>query len=85
MEKRLVRKTTDKMIFGVAAGLADYLNVDPVLVRLIFVIMTLAGGPGILLPGILLYIIMAILMPEESTIVGSAKAQPFDEEEIVLR
>ncbi len=80
MEKRLVRKTTDKMIFGVAAGLADYLNVDPVLVRLIFVIMTLAGGPGILL-----YIIMAILMPEESTIVGSAKAQPFDEEEIVLR
>lgn len=80
MEKRLVRKTTDKMIFGVAAGLADYLNIDPVLVRLVFAIMTLAGGPGVLI-----YIIMAILMPEEGAATTSAKAQPFDEEEIVLR
>ncbi len=79
MEKRLVRKSTDKMFLGVAAGVADYLNIDPVLIRLIFVIMTLAGGPGILL-----YIVMALLMPEEGTAFTSAKAQPFDEEEIVV-
>ncbi len=79
MDKRLVRKTNDRMFFGVAAGLADYLNMDPVIIRLIFVIMTLAGGPGILL-----YIVMAILMPEEGTAYTSAKAQPFDEEEIVI-
>ncbi len=81
MEKRLVRKRNDKIIFGVAAGLADYLNVDPVLIRLIFVIMTLAGGPGVLI-----YIIMAILMPlEDSIVIGNPKAQPFEEEEIMLR
>jgi phage shock protein PspC (stress-responsive transcriptional regulator) len=80
MEKRLVRKRSDKMFFGVAAGLAEYLNIDPVLVRLVFVIMTLAGGPGLLL-----YIVMAILMPEEDGGYSSAKAQPFDEEEIVVR
>ncbi len=79
MEKRLVRKSTEKMFLGVAAGIADYLNIDPVLIRLIFVIMTLAGGPGILL-----YIVMALLMPEEGTAFTSAKAQPFDEEEIVV-
>lgn len=79
MEKRLVRKASDKMFFGVAAGLADYLNIDPVLVRLVFVIMTLAGGPGLLL-----YIVMAILMPEEGSAYTGAKAQPFDEEEIVV-
>ncbi|MCA9978651.1 MAG: PspC domain-containing protein, partial [Anaerolineales bacterium] len=43
MEKRLVRRQDDRMLFGVAAGIAAYLNIDPVLVRLIFVIMTLAG------------------------------------------
>lgn len=79
MDKRLVRKVNDRMFFGVAAGVAEYLNIDPVLVRLIFVIMTLAGGPGIIL-----YIVMAILMPEESKEFTSAKAQPFDEEEIVV-
>lgn len=80
MEKRLVRKAHDRMFLGVAAGVADYLNIDPVLIRLIFVIMTLAGGPGIIL-----YIVMAILMPEEGREFTSAKAQPFDEEEIVLK
>ena len=81
MEKRLVRKMNDRMFFGVASGLADYLSIDPVLIRLIFVIMTLAGGPGLLL-----YVVMAILMPEEGREMGatSAKAQPFDEEEIVV-
>ncbi|MCB8920243.1 MAG: PspC domain-containing protein [Ardenticatenaceae bacterium] len=79
MDKRLVRKMNDRMVFGVASGLAEYLSVDPVLIRLIFVIMTLAGGPGLLL-----YLVMAILMPEEGSAFTSAKAQPFDEEEIVV-
>lgn len=76
--KRLVRKKEDRMFFGVAGGLADYLNIDPVLVRLIFVLMTLTGGPGLLL-----YIALAIVMPEESELVGKANA--FDEEEIVIK
>lgn len=78
MEKKLVRSSNEKMVWGVAAGIADYLNVDPVLVRLLFVILTLTGGPGLIL-----YIILAIIMPEALT--PSAKANGFDEEEIVIQ
>lgn len=79
MEKRLLRKQEGRMLFGIASGIADYLNIDPVLVRLVFVIMTLAGGPGILL-----YLVMLLLMPEENGMTG-AKANAFDEEEIVIQ
>lgn len=58
-EKRLVRPTTNRMVAGVAAGLAEYMNLDPTIVRLLFVLLALAGGPGILI-----YIIMWIVMPE---------------------
>jgi phage shock protein C len=60
MEKRLVRSGHDRMIAGVAAGLGDYLNIDPTIVRLIFVLTALAGGPGVLA-----YIILWIVMPDE--------------------
>jgi phage shock protein C len=60
-EKRLVRSTTDKMIAGVCAGVAKYFNIDTVLVRILFVLFALAGGPGILA-----YIILWIVMPEDT-------------------
>ena len=59
---RLYKSRTDKMVFGVCGGLADYFNVDPVLVRIAFVVLTVAGGSGILL-----YLILAILMPQQET------------------
>ena len=59
MEKRLTRSTDDQMIAGVAAGLANYLNVDVTIVRLLFVIALLTGGHGFLI-----YLIMWMLMPE---------------------
>ena len=59
-QKRLVKSTVNKSIMGVCAGLADYLNVDVTLVRLAFVLLTLAGGPGLIL-----YIALAIVMPQE--------------------
>lgn len=77
-EKRLVRKQSDRMFLGVAAGLADYLNIDPAIVRLVFVLMLLTGGHGLLV-----YLVLAILMPEESA--PAAKAGGFDEEEIVIK
>lgn len=77
-DKRLVRNENDQMLFGVASGLADYVGIDPVLVRLLFVLMALTGGHGILI-----YIILAIIMPESSSAV--AKANGFDEEEIVIK
>jgi len=77
-EKRLVRMRDDRMIFGVASGVADYLNLDPVIVRLLFVLLTLAGGPGAVA-----YLILAIIMSEEDEMV--AKANAFDEEEIIIK
>lgn len=55
-EKRLTRSSRDKVVAGVCAGLANYINVDPLLVRLLFVVLIL-GGEGIFIYGIL-YLIM---------------------------
>ena len=54
-----LRKGRNKMLTGVAAGVADYAGLDPTLVRLAFVLLTLAGGPGLIL-----YIILALVMPQ---------------------
>ena len=56
--KRLYRSGKDKIIAGVCGGIAEYLNIDPVLIRLIWIALILAGGSGILL-----YIIAWIVIP----------------------
>lgn len=58
MEKRLHRNSKGKIIAGVCSGLADYFAIDPVLVRLVFVILALHSGIGILA-----YIILWIVAP----------------------
>jgi phage shock protein C len=60
MKKKLVRK--DKKIFGVCGGLGDYFDIDPTIVRVLFIIAFLGLGSGLLL-----YIILALIMPEDST------------------
>jgi phage shock protein C len=60
-ERRLYRARRDRILFGVCAGLGEYFDVDPVLIRLVFVIISLAGGAGVLA-----YIILAIILPEEN-------------------
>ncbi|HSP87714.1 MAG TPA: PspC domain-containing protein [Ignavibacteriaceae bacterium] len=60
MNKKLYRSSKDKMLGGVAAGLADYFNIDPTLVRVLFVVILFLGGTGILA-----YIVMWIIVPEE--------------------
>ncbi len=57
--KRLYRSRIDKSVAGVCGGIANYFNIDPTLVRIIFVILTLMGGPGLLL-----YIVLWLVMPE---------------------
>jgi phage shock protein C len=61
--KRLARSTTDRTIAGVCAGIAHYFGIDPVLVRVLFVISALAGGPGLIL-----YIVLWIVMPEDTDV-----------------
>ncbi len=59
MAKKLYRSRTDKMIAGVCGGLAEYFNIDSTLVRLSAVVLTLAGGSGILA-----YIIFWFVVPQ---------------------
>jgi phage shock protein C len=76
INKRLYRSRKDRQFAGVCGGVADYLGVDPTLVRLLWVIFAIAGGPGVLL-----YIIMAAIVPEEPeyvhTTVEKAKNRDF--------
>lgn len=65
MEKKLTRSTKDKMIAGVCGGLANYFNIDPTIVRVGWAILTLATN---IFPGIVAYIVMLIVVPEESTV-----------------
>ena len=60
--KTLTRSRSNRMIAGVCAGLADYLNIDPTIVRLLFVLGFFALNGGMLIA----YLIMAIVTPEES-------------------
>jgi phage shock protein PspC (stress-responsive transcriptional regulator) len=52
MARRLVRNTRDAVLAGVAAGLADHLDLDPLLVRLGFIFLSFFGGAGVFLYGI---------------------------------
>ena len=58
--KRLYRSKTDRMIGGVCGGLAEYFNIDPTIVRLLWALFVLGGGSGIPV-----YIIAWIIIPEE--------------------
>lgn len=60
MTKRLYRSTSDRKIAGVCAGIADYFNIDPTIVRVIAVLLLLPGG----LPGFLPYLVLWIIVPQ---------------------
>jgi len=60
------------MIAGVCGGIAEYLNVDPTLIRLGFVLLTFASGTGILL-----YLVMAIIVPRAPVGVSPPTAAAF--------
>ena len=59
MEKKLYRNTKNKMIAGVCSGLAEYINIDPTIVRLIWALIAFSGA------GLLAYLIAAIIIPEK--------------------
>ena len=59
MNKKLYRNTSNKMVAGVCSGLAEYLNIDPTIVRLIWALIALSGA------GLLAYLVAAIIIPEK--------------------
>ncbi len=62
MEKRLYRSQNDRIIWGVCGGLAEYFDIDPTIIRIIAILLALASGAGVLA-----YIILAIVIPLESS------------------
>ena len=60
MTKKLYRSRLDRQLTGVCGGLGEYFGIDSTLVRILFVIFALLGGPGLIL-----YIVLALLIPEE--------------------
>jgi phage shock protein PspC (stress-responsive transcriptional regulator) len=60
MDKKLVRSRNNRELAGVAGGLAEFFGVDVTIVRILFVLATVLGGPGVIL-----YIVLALIMPEE--------------------
>ncbi len=63
MTRRLYRSQKEKMIAGVCGGLAEVMDIDPTIVRLVFVLLALLGGHGILL-----YLILWLIMPREDQV-----------------
>ena len=62
--KKLYRSVKDKKIGGVSAGLANYFNIDPTIVRVIFVNLLLPGG----LPGFIPYIVLWAVIPSKDSV-----------------
>lgn len=75
--RRLYRSRKERMLMGVCGGLGEYFKIDPTLVRLAFVVATLMGGPGLVA-----YVVLMIVVPEESEQVIEApvvEVNPVDE------
>ncbi len=62
--RQLTRSTANRMIAGVCAGLGEYVGIDPTIVRLLFVLAFFTGFGGIAL----VYLIMALVIPEQTQI-----------------
>ncbi len=64
MSARLMRTNKDRMLGGVCSGLGRYLKIDPIFVRLGFILLSIHGGVGPLL-----YLLLLILMPLDSDLI----------------
>ncbi len=60
MEKKLYRSRSNKKLFGVCGGFAAYFGIDPTVIRLIWALLALIWGAGILA-----YLVAALVMPDE--------------------
>lgn len=61
--KKLYRSKTDRIIFGVCGGLGEYFEIDPLVIRILFLLLTVTGGAGIIL-----YLVLAVIIPSEESV-----------------
>jgi phage shock protein PspC (stress-responsive transcriptional regulator) len=69
--KILYRSRSNRLIGGVAAGIGDYLGLDPTVVRLLFIFAALIGWVA---PAVIVYLIMLFVVPEEPLATGTSSA-----------
>ncbi len=84
MTHKQLTRSNDKMVSGVAAGIANYIDIDPVFVRLLFALLILSNIPG----GLVIYFLLMLIMPEadgQSADPIKPNASPIVEEEIIIR
>ncbi len=59
--RKLTKSSTDRMIAGVCGGIAEYLDLDPTLVRVLYVVISFFSAA---FPGLIIYIVLALVMPD---------------------
>lgn len=79
MEKKLYRSRTNRMVAGVIGGLGEFFGIDPVLLRLGYLILTVFTG---FVPGIIGYVLAIIIVPEAAPITPVAEKGSDDAEAI---
>lgn len=62
MQKKLTRSATDRMLCGVCGGIAEYLDVDPTVIRVAYAALSLFS---VGFPGLILYIVLALIIPQK--------------------
>ncbi|MBQ7841057.1 MAG: PspC domain-containing protein [Lachnospiraceae bacterium] len=65
--KKLVRSTNNRMVCGVCGGLGVYTGIDPTVIRVLYVVISLLAGAGFL--GLILYFVLSVIIPEDDGIV----------------
>lgn len=65
-QKKLYKSEDDRKLDGVCAGIAEYFDVDPTLIRAAFAFSTVVTG---IFPGVLAYVVLAIIMPKKSEVI----------------
>ncbi len=71
--KKLMRSRADRKIAGVCAGMGHYLDLDVTLVRLVWLLVTILAG---IFPGVVVYVLAWIVVPEEPAAIAVAAGQP---------
>jgi phage shock protein C len=71
--KRLYRSRSDRMIAGVCAGMGKYLGIDATVIRLLFALLAIFTG---VVPGLILYLIMMFIVPDEPLETPPASPEP---------
>lgn len=68
--ERLYRSSTQRMIAGICGGLGEYFNIDPTLVRIVYVLVTVATG---VLLGVALYVVLWLIVPSDASVGKSVR------------